>query len=266
MDIIIGFIMGIVEGLTEFAPVSSTGHLILTGHLLGFEGTVRAKTFEVVIQFGSILAVVVLFWKKILTIVGFQRSDETSSEGHLSIFHIAIGILPFCLGGLLFYDYIKNVLFQPQTVVISLIAGGVFMIAAEKFKPASSTQNLDQITFKQALSVGLFQCLALVPGFSRSGATLSGGLFVGMTHKTAAEFTFIMAIPIMFAASGKDLFESWSFLNANDLPLFITGFLTAFVVAIIAIKFFLHLINKIKLIPFALYRFVLAILFWIFIL
>lgn len=266
MDIIIGIIMGIVEGLTEFAPVSSTGHLILIGHLFGFEGTDRATTFEVVIQLGSILAVVVLFWNRILNILGLQKRRGNENIGSLSIIHIGIGILPFGIGGVIFYDVIKDVLFKPQTVVITLIAGGILMIVAEKFKPMPVSNTLDQISYKQALAVGLFQCLALVPGFSRSGATLSGGLLVGMNHRTASEFTFIMAVPIMFAASSKDLIESWSYLNVGDIPLFVAGFVTAFVVAILAIKFFLNLINKIKLIPFAIYRFVLAIVFWIFIL
>ncbi|MGN7941418.1 undecaprenyl-diphosphate phosphatase [Metabacillus sp. 22489] len=265
MDIIIGIIMGIVEGLTEFAPVSSTGHLILTGHLLNFHGE-RASTFEIVIQLGSILAVVVLFWRRILTILGLHKSEEKDSLGKLNVFHIGIGMLPFGIGGVLFYDTIKDVLFSPQTVVMTLVAGGLLMIIAEKFKPAPIAHTLDQISYKQAFAVGLFQCLALMPGFSRSGATLSGGLLVGMNHRTASEFTFIMAIPIMFAASGKDLLESWNHLSSSDLPLFITGFVTAFVVALIAIKFFLSLINKIKLIPFAIYRFLLAIVFWIFIL
>jgi undecaprenyl-diphosphatase len=244
VDIIIGIIMGIVEGLTEFAPVSSTGHLILVGHLLGFEGTDRATTFEVVIQLGSILAVVVLFWNRILNILGLRNSKDNENIGSLSIIHIGIGILPFGIGGVIFYDVIKDVLFRPQTVVITLIAGGILMIVAEKFKPMPVSNTLDQISYKQALAVGLFQCLALVPGFSRSGATLSGGLLVGMNHRTASEFTFIMAVPIMFAASGKDLIESWSNLSVGDIPLFVAGFVTAFVVAIIAIKFFLNLINN----------------------
>lgn len=264
-DIVLGIIMGIVEGLTEFAPVSSTGHLILTGHLLGFEGSPRATTFEVVIQLGSILAVVVMFWKRIVTILGLNR-NKNNNAGSLSIIHILIGIIPFGLVGVILYDFIKQVLFSPQTVVVALVAGGVLMIIAEKIKPEPVSNTLDQISFKQALVVGIFQCFALIPGFSRSGATLSGGLLVGMNHKTASEFTFIMAIPIMFAASGKDLIESWDLLKVSDLPLFIAGFITAFAVALIAIKFFLELINKIKLIPFALYRFVLAIVFWIFIL
>lgn len=233
VDIIIGIIMGIVEGLTEFAPVSSTGHLILVGHLLGFEGTDRATTFEVVIQLGSILAVVVLFWNRILNILGLRNSKDNENIGSLSVIHIGIGILPFGIGGVIFYDVIKDILFRPQTVVITLIAGGILMIVAEKFKPVPVSNTLDQISYRQALAVGLFQCLALVPGFSRSGATLSGGLLVGMNHRTASEFTFIMAVPIMAAASGKDLIESWSNLSVGDIPLFAAGFVAAFVVAII---------------------------------
>ncbi|PEZ04822.1 undecaprenyl-diphosphatase [Bacillus sp. AFS018417] len=268
-DITIAIILGIVEGLTEFAPVSSTGHLILVGHLLDFEGTTRATTFEVVIQLGSILAVVVVFWKRLLNIIGIGNSIKSTGavKSHLNMLHVLIGILPFMIGGFLFHDFIKNVLFSPKTVVIGLVAGGILMIIADLLhKNRSVASDLDSVTYKQALYMGLFQCFALIPGFSRMGSTLSGGLLIGMNHKTASELSFIMAVPIMFAASGKDLFDSWSYLTANDLPLFITGFLTAFIVALIAIKFFLSLISKIKLIPFAIYRFLLAIMFWIFIL
>ncbi|TRZ36942.1 undecaprenyl-diphosphate phosphatase [Niallia circulans] len=264
MDILTAIIMGIVEGLTEFAPVSSTGHLILAGHLLDFTGA-SAKTFEIIIQLGSILAVVFVFWRRILSILGLKKYQDSESVGSLSIFHIAVGIIPFGVGGVLFYDLIKNVLFSPATVVITLIIGGLLMLSAEKLKPKASAETLDQVTYRQALAVGFFQCFALVPGFSRSGATLSGGLLAGMSHKTASEFTFIMAVPIMFAASAKDLFESWNQLGAQDIPVFAAGFVTAFIVALIAIKFFLRLINKVKLIPFAIYRFGLAIVFWIFI-
>ncbi len=212
-------------------------------------------------------AAVFVFWKRILSILGLSKMDTDGQEmGKLRYTHILTGILPFFLLGAIFYNFIKA-LFSPQIVVISLIAGGILMLVAEGFKKTAPTATtLDQVTYKQALGMGLFQCLALVPGFSRMGATLSGGLLIGMNHKTASEFSFIMAVPIMVAASGKDLLENWGHLNVTDLPLFMTGFLTAFTVALIAIKFFLNLINKIKLVPFALYRFGLAILFWIFIL
>lgn len=264
MDIVIGLIMGIIEGLTEFAPVSSTGHLILAGHLLGFEGD-RASTFEVVIQLGSILAVAVIMRKKLLSLVRRNRKAPDSGN-NFGLLHILIGMIPFGIGGLLFYDLIKEVLFSPQTVVITLILGGVLMIAADKLKPKPTAESLEAISYRQAFFVGLFQCLALIPGFSRSGATLSGGILSGMSHKTASEFTFIMAIPIMFAASGKDLLENIEFLSVADLPLFITGFISAFLVALVVITFFLKLINRVKLIPFAIYRFVLAVIFGLFLL
>lgn len=181
--------------------------------------------------------------------------------------NVLVGILPFMIGGFFLHDFIKHVLFSPKTVVIGLIAGGILMILAELLhKNHSTTLDLDAVSYKQALYMGLFQCLALVPGFSRMGSTLSGGLLVGMNHKTASEFSFIMAVPIMVAASGKDLIESWDSLSVSDVPLFITGFITAFIVALIAIRFFLKLISRIKLIPFALYRFILALAFWLFIL
>lgn len=266
-DIIVALILGTVEGLTEFAPVSSTGHMILVAHLLDFKGPV-ASTFEVVVQLGSILAVVVVFWNRILNILGIRKMEQDGEDlGKLSYLHILIGITPFFILGALFHGFIKEELFNATVVCGSLIAGGVLMLIAEGFrKPRPSAVTLDQITYKQALGMGLFQCMALVPGFSRAGATLSGGLLVGMNHKTASEFTFIMAVPIMAAATGKDLLESWHLLTVSDLPLFITGFVTAFVVALIAIRFFLQLINKVKLVPFAIYRFILAALFWLFLL
>jgi undecaprenyl-diphosphatase len=168
--------------------------------------------------------------------------------------------------GAIFYKVVKTGLIA-EVVVVSLIAGGILMLIAEAFRKAvPTTTSLDQVTYKQAFGIGLFQCLALIPGFSRSGSTISDGLLVGMNHKTASEFTFIMTVPIMVAATGKDLVESWSSLSINDIPLFLTGFLIAFVVALFSIRFFLKLINRVKLVPFALYRFLLAILFWVFLL
>mgnify|MGYP001943174970 CR=1 FL=1 len=274
MDIIIGFILGVVEGLTEFAPVSSTGHMILVGHLLNFQGTVRASTFEVVIQLGSILAVVFIFWERLLSLIGLsqrqfrvQTLGKKNTSQQLSLLHLLIAMFPAVVAGAFFHGTIKEKLFSAETVLIGLIAGGVLMIVAEVFrKPRFQTSSLDQVTYKQALVIGLFQCLALWPGFSRSGSTISGGLLVGINHKTASEFTFILAVPMMLAATVKDLYESWHYLSINDLPLFVTGFVTAFVVALFAIKYFLRLISKLRLTPFALYRFVLAGLFWLFLL
>ncbi|MBM7693754.1 undecaprenyl-diphosphatase [Peribacillus deserti] len=267
-EIIIAFILGIVEGLTEFAPVSSTGHLILTGHLLGFEESRRSSTFEVFIQLGSILAVVVVFWNRLRGLFGLgpERVNSKSGSG-LNLIHVLLGILPFMVLGLLFHGYIKDVLFSGRTVVIGLIAGAVLMIAAELLGRNQKTSlDLDQISYKQALVMGLVQCLALWPGFSRSGSTISAGLLSGLNHKTASEFSFMLAVPIMVAATGKDIWENINYLSVSDIPMFLTGFVTAFLVALFAIRFFLRLISRVKLIPFALYRLALAFVFWMFLL
>jgi undecaprenyl-diphosphatase len=254
----IAIVMGIVEGLTEFLPVSSTGHLIIAGHMLDFTGP-KAKTFEVVIQLGSILAVVVLYWNRLWSLLGVGKMAKKKDA--LNLGHIFIAILPAVIIGLLTHDLIKEYLFSPQTVIYSLVVGGVLMIFAEKIqkKRGVNAADLDDMTYKQAFKIGLFQCLALWPGFSRSGATISGGIISGLNHKTAADFSFIQAVPIMIAASGLDLYKSRDILSASDLPFFLTGFIAAFLVAAVAILFFVKLIAKVKLAPFAYYRFILAI-------
>ncbi|WP_143123780.1 undecaprenyl-diphosphate phosphatase [Thermoactinomyces sp. DSM 45892] len=262
-DVFVGVVLGFVEGMTEFIPVSSTGHMILVGELLlGFRG-VKASTFEVVIQLGSILAVVVVFWKRLLSLIGIHISqkskDDNKGQGHLTILHVIVAMIPAVLVGLLLRDSIKE-LFNPETVVYPLILGGILMIIAEKWNRPVVTTSLDEITYKQAFMIGVFQCFALWPGFSRSGATISGGLLMGANHKTAAEFSFIVAVPMMFGASGLELYKSWGILQFSDLPLFVTGFVTAFLVALFAIKFFLNLMERISLTPFAIYRFVVAVI------
>ncbi|SDW66098.1 Undecaprenyl-diphosphatase [Marininema mesophilum] len=268
MEIIKAIILGLVEGLTEFLPVSSTGHMIMAADLMNFTGE-RVKTFEVVVQLGSILAVVVVFWRRLLSIVGLAKAPgPDTGAGKLNIIHVLLAMLPATVLGLLARDWIKEYLFgeNMQTVILALIAGGILMIFAEKFSRPAVTETLDQVTYKQAIGIGFFQCLALWPGFSRSGSTISGGLLVGMSHRVAAEFTFIVAVPMMIAASGLDLYKSWGVLSTSDIPMFVAGFITAFLVALFAIVTFLKLISKVKLTPFALYRFAVAILFWMFLL
>jgi undecaprenyl-diphosphatase len=255
-EMIIAVILGCVEGLTEFLPVSSTGHLILTGSLLHFTGE-RAKTFEIVIQLGSILAVVVLYWKRLWSLF-------LVAPGKLNILHIICAMIPAVILGLLLHDGIKAYLFSPKTVAIGLVIGGILMIYAEKKHTQVGTINLDELTYRQAICVGLFQCFALWPGFSRSGATIAGGILLGVNHKTAAEFSFLVAVPMMIAASGLDLVKSYQVLSIDDLGFFLIGFFTAFVVALAAIVFFLKLLAKVKLTPFAYYRFVLAGAVWIY--
>ncbi|MGR3808773.1 Undecaprenyl-diphosphatase [Pasteurella testudinis DSM 23072] len=257
-DIFIAVIMGIVEGLTEFLPVSSTGHLIIAGEFLGFTGE-KAATFEVMIQLGSILAVVVVFWRKMFSLIGIHFGAKPDhSQPHLTLLHIILGMIPAVVIGLLFHSTIKS-WFSIENVIYALIVGGVLLLVAEKFRPQVTAHTLDQISYKQAFAIGLFQCLALSPGFSRSGATISGGLLMGVGRHAAAEYSFILAAPMMMGATALDLYKSWNFLSASDLPMFAVGFVTAFVVAMLAIKLLLNLIQRISFVPFAIYRFVVAI-------
>ncbi|ALP41127.1 undecaprenyl-diphosphate phosphatase [Aeromonas schubertii] len=256
--LLVAFILGVVEGLTEFLPVSSTGHMIIVGHLLGFEGP-KAATFEVVIQLGSILAVVAVFWRRLFGLIGIHFGQKPSQDhATLSLVHIILGMLPAVVIGLMIHSWIKANLFGPVTVMYALVAGGILLIIAEKARPAVRAETLDDISYKQAFGIGCFQCLALWPGFSRSGATISGGMLMGISRQAAAEFSFILAVPMMVAASALDLYKSRDFLSLADFPMFAVGFVTAFVVAMFAIKTFLALIRRLDFIPFALYRFVVA--------
>ena len=258
----VAVILGVVEGLTEFLPVSSTGHMIIVGHLLGFEGD-KAETFEVVIQLGSILAVVVMFWRRLFGLIGIHFGGkpvkhEGTGTGHLTLIHILLGMVPAVVIGLLLHDHIKA-LFNPVNVMYALVVGGVLLIAAELLKPKQpKAVGVDDITYRQAFMIGCFQCLALWPGFSRSGATISGGMLMGVSRYAASEFSFLLAVPMMMGATALDLYKSMGFLSMADLPMFAVGFVTAFIVALIAIKSFLQIIKRISFIPFAIYRFVIA--------
>lgn len=259
-SLVIAAILGVVEGVTEFLPVSSTGHMIIVGHLLGFEGQ-KAETFEVVIQLGSILAVVVMFWRRLFGLIGIHFGEvkhEGTGTGHLTLIHILLGMAPAVVIGLLLHDQIKS-LFNPVNVMYALVVGGVLLLAAEFLKPKKpKAEGIDDITYRQAFVIGCFQCLALWPGFSRSGATISGGMLMGVSRYAASEFSFILAVPMMMGATGLDLYKSMGFLSMADLPMFAVGFVTAFIVALVAIKTFLHIIKRISFVPFAIYRFIVA--------
>ncbi len=265
IELLKALILGIVEGLTEFAPVSSTGHMVIVDDMWlqseEFLTKYVANTFKVVIQLGSILAVVVIFRERFIEMLGLRgRKVNGASENKLKLSHVIVGLLPAGVLGLLFEDMIDEYLFTTETVLIGLVIGAIFMIIADRIsgRKKEVVETVDQITYKQALSIGAIQCLSLWPGFSRSGATISGGVLLGLSHRAAADFTFIMAVPIMVGASGISFIKNIEYFTLDALPFFIVGFISAFVFALISIRFFLKLINKIKLVPFAIYRIVLA--------
>jgi len=270
-ELIVAFILGLVEGLTEFAPVSSTGHMIIVDDLLLHSKQLFtepvANTFKVVIQLGSILAVVIVFKDRFINLLGLEKGVSIAdSKGRLSLPKVIAGLIPAGVTGILFEDYIDEHLFSVETVIIGLVVGAFLLIIADRFQPKTlKTEDVDQISYKQAIGVGLFQCLGLWPGFSRSGSTIAGGVLLGMSHRAASDFTFIMAVPIMLGASGISLLKNWQYFTIDALPFFIVGFISAFVFALIFIRFFLKLINKIKLMPFAIYRIILAgIIYFVF--
>ncbi len=174
-----------------------------------------------------------------------------------------VGLFPAVILGFLFDDYIDEYLFSTETVLIGLVVGAILMIFADKYRPKTAqVENVDQITYRQAFLIGLFQCIALWPGFSRSGSTMAGGVLLGLNHRTAADFTFIMAVPIMLGASVISLVNNLDYFSSDVVPFFIVGFVSAFIFALLSIQFFLTLINKIKLVPFAIYRIILAVIIY----
>ncbi|SDD64698.1 undecaprenyl-diphosphatase [Paenibacillus sp. UNCCL117] len=271
-EILVAIVLGFVEGMTEFAPISSTGHMIIVDDLIFqskqlFSAPV-ANTFKVVIQLGSILAVVVVFKDRFLNLLGLKRhitADQRLGD-RLKLTQVVVGLLPFGVLGLLFEDFIDEYLFSVRTVVMGLLLGAVLMLLADHFRPKRVSANtVDQITYKQALGMGLFQCLAMWPGFSRSGSTISGGVLLGLSHKAAADFTFIMAVPVMMGASFLSLLKNWAFMTPDALPFFVAGFISAFLFALLSIRFFLKLIQRVKLVPFAYYRIALAaVIYWLY--
>jgi undecaprenyl-diphosphatase len=265
----VAFVLGLVEGLTEFAPVSSTGHMIIVDDLLlkskELFSQEIANTFKVVIQLGSILAAVVVFWDRFLNLLGLKKNVTVEQQRgqRLKLSQVIVGLIPAGVLGFLFDDYIDEHLFSVNTVVIGLFAGAILMIVADLVRPRKpKVETVDQMTYTQAFIIGLFQCIALWPGFSRSGSTISGGVLLGLNHRAASDFTFIMAVPIMAGASFISLLKNWEYITSASIPFFIVGFISAFIFALLAIRFFLKLINKIKLIPFAIYRIILAIVIY----
>lgn len=243
-------ILGIVEGLTEFLPISSTGHQIIVADLIGFGGE-RAMAFNIIIQLGAILAVVWEYRRKIIGIV-LGLPKERQAQNFTA--NLLIAFMPAALLGVAFADLIHHYLFNPVTVAAALVVGGVVMLWAERRKHRVRAESVDEMTWKDALKVGCAQCLAMIPGTSRSGATIIGGLLFGLSRKAATEFSFFLAMPTMVGAALYSGYKYRELFRPDDLPVFALGFVTSFIFAMIAVRALLKFIGNHSYAAFAWYR------------
>ena len=254
MALVHSIILGVVEGITEFLPVSSTGHLILASALLGIAQTDFQKTFEIVIQLGAILAVVVLYWRAFLNIEVLKR--------------VAVAFIPTGIIGLALYKVVKTYLLGNDAVVLwALGLGGVALIVFEYIhtEKEHARASILEISYTQAALIGLFQSLAIVPGVSRSAATIVGGLLVGLKRRTIVEFSFLLAVPTMLAASGLDLLKTSAAFTGGELAQLAVGFVVAFIVALFSIRFLLQYVRTHTFVPFGIYRIAVALAFYLFV-
>ncbi|MES2368219.1 undecaprenyl-diphosphate phosphatase [Thiobacillus thioparus] len=250
------FILGIVEGLTEFLPVSSTGHLILVGQLLNFNDD-KGKVFEIAIQFAAILAVV---WEYRARLGHALVNVTTEPASQRLAINLIVAFLPAAVLGFLFIKQIKYYLFNPIVVASALIIGGVLILWAERRKHVIRAETVDDMTWRDALKVGFAQALAMIPGTSRSGATIIGGLFFGLSRKTATEFSFFLAIPTMFAATFYDVFKNRHLFSADDIGLFAVGGAASFISALLAVRGLIRFVSRHDFTVFAWYRIVFGVL------
>jgi undecaprenyl-diphosphatase len=245
-------LLGLLEGVTEFIPVSSTGHLILASRWLGEAGE-ASKTFDIFIQLGAILAIVWLYRRRLIRVLADARSDPVSRR---FLLNLLIAFLPAAVVGLLAHDAIKRWLFTPVVVAVALVVGGVLILVIERLSSAARVTEVDDIEPRTALGVGLAQVLSLIPGTSRSGATIMGGYALGLSRRAATEFSFFLSIPVMVAATLFDLVKSRGALSASDAPVFAVGFVTAFVAAVVVVRAFLGYVSRHSFAVFAWYRIV----------
>lgn len=256
MDYLQAIILSVVEGLTEFLPISSTGHMVLASKLLNIAQTDFIKSFEIIIQLGSIFAVIFLYWNTI-----FKNKKLWKK--------IITAFIPTAIIGFIFYKTIKTLLLgNPAITLYALLIGGVLLILMEKIHKERDhhVDDIEKVSFRNAFLIGIFQAFSIIPGVSRSAATIIPALFLGTKRKTAVEFSFLLAIPTMLAATTLDLVKSEFSFSLSQYSILITGFIGAFIVAIFAIKFLLNFIKKHTFIPFGIYRIILAIAFWLFVL
>lgn len=254
MQITTAILLGLVEGLTEFIPVSSTGHLILAGAWLGEEGE-AAKLFDVVIQLGAILAILVLYWRKFWHILCTLRTRDSQ---HF-VRNIALAFLPAAAIGALAHSTIKAALFNPTVVAAALIFGGVAILVIERIRPEPRIHSTETMPMRTALTIGLVQCVAMIPGMSRSGATIMGALMAGVERKTAAEFSFFLAVPTMLAASAYDLYKNGTALDPALWQAIAVGFGVSFLVALVVVRWLVGFVSRRGFAPFAWYRIALGL-------
>jgi undecaprenyl-diphosphatase len=251
-------LLGLVEGATEFIPVSSTGHLIIVSDWLGLIDE-RAKTFDIFIQLGAILAIVWLYRARLAGSVAAAGRDAVSRR---FLLNLIIAFLPAAVVGFLAHEWIKARLFTPAVVAVALVAGGVLILLIERWAPVPRVGDVNQVTPRTALGIGLAQVLSLIPGTSRSGATIMGGYALGLSRTAATEFSFFLAVPVMLAATTYDLAKSWSVLAVTDIPMFAVGFIVSYVSALIVVKAFLAYVSRHSFGVFAWYRIALGLGLW----
>jgi undecaprenyl-diphosphatase len=249
-------LLGIIEGLTEFIPVSSTGHLILITEIMGFQGP-KGKTFEIIIQLGAILAVCWLYRKKLIdTLLGLPK-DKSAQK---FTFNITLAFLPAAVLGVIFHSFIKEVLFSTTVVAVSLIVGGFIILIIEKKAPKPKYKSMDEISAKTAILIGFAQAVSMIPGTSRSGATIMGSLLLKVDRKTATEFSFFLAIPTMLGATVYDVYNNFEYLSSDSVLLIAVGFFSAFFAALFVVKIVIEFISTHGFTPFAYYRIALGTL------
>ena len=251
-------ILGVVEGFTEFLPISSTGHLIIVNQFVDFTGSF-AYVFDIVIQLGAILAVVVYFWNRLIPFGGRKRAGE--KKGILDLWKKAIvGVVPAIFIGGIFGRYVKEYLFNPVTVSIMLVVGGILLLYLENRKKEITINTIADLSYRDAFVIGIIQCLAMIPGTSRSAATIIGAMFLGASRLVAAEFSFFLAIPTMCAATAYSLLKTESALNPDQILVLFVGFVVSFLVAWLVIASFMKYITTRDFKPFAYYRIILGII------
>ena len=260
-------LLGIVEGITEFLPISSTGHLVLAAALLGFDGE-GSGTFEIVIQLGAILSVIVLYWRRFWNVGMGLLARDTGAIRFTR--NVLLGFLPSAVVGVFVYQSIKAILLSPTVgpvvVAIALIVGGIAILVIERLVEPVEGETVEAMSWRVALGIGVIQCLAMIPGVSRSGATIMGALGLGVDRKTAAEFSFFLAVPTMIAASAYDLYKTHDQLGQTGWTSIAIGFVVSFVVALGVIKWFIGIVQRRGFAPFAWYRIIIGgvALIWLF--